>query len=544
MFEQQRQQQPKTTSSSKSSSWAMPSFFRELIEPEVRTRESLPAPPAGMEWTLTSSRQWQLVKTTQPTTTTPTPTMATTSPPPSSSKTTLPPVSPAPIPAVSQRGEEQEPFDEPQQQQQQQQPTTTSLPPRRNHSIPSRTNSSSGNGSYRSRNSVTGAGSYCCDNHTVHTNHCGSSGEDWEYLSDRQLSSQSGVLVSPGSPHRGKLAHGSTGGGSVRSITTIEATNHQNSHGTALRPPLSVPNVCSGLASIPSNNSYQIQRTASNTSTIDSNADDGVLGPAGLGVLGVDYVEHVVLPTDTLQGICLAYKISSTQLKMANHFSGSNLCLAPKRLVIPISKSAFRRGYLRVQDTDAKEYKLHAFLAEFAATTTSHNNNASTTATSNVINMTMVEARGYLELADWDLAAAIASAKSDLRRHHNGHDNDHDDMDGEWDDVASLRSNNSLKSSQSSSSSSVAKGRSGEIHISGRVVRGAGLKHYPQSALLASAVQRHQQQQRQQYKPPSLLDKNVSAEDLRNAASQHAQYGVELLPVRRSMSSSRASSSS
>jgi LysM repeat protein len=76
-------------------------------------------------------------------------------------------------------------------------------------------------------------------------------------------------------------------------------------------------------------------------------------------------VYHVVLPTDTLQGICLAYKISTTQLRQANHFSGSSLVLAPKKLVVPISKQALRQGYIRIQDTDTTEYKIHAFLAEF-----------------------------------------------------------------------------------------------------------------------------------------------------------------------------------
>ena len=39
--------------------------------------------------------------------------------------------------------------------------------------------------------------------------------------------------------------------------------------------------------------------------------------------------------------------------------------LAPKKLVIPLSKKALRSGFIRVQDTDAKEYKLYSFLAEF-----------------------------------------------------------------------------------------------------------------------------------------------------------------------------------
>jgi hypothetical protein len=101
-----------------------------------------------------------------------------------------------------------------------------------------------------------------------------------------------------------------------------------------------------------------MQRTQS-SSTIDST--DNALGPSGKGILGVDYVEHIVLPTDTLQGICLAYKCSAMNLRRANGFS--TLALAPKKLVVPISKKV--KGCIRVQDTDAKEYKVYAFMAEF-----------------------------------------------------------------------------------------------------------------------------------------------------------------------------------
>ena len=142
--------------------------------------------------------------------------------------------------------------------------------------------------------------------------------------------------------------------GSVRSINTLDQDHSHNSStngggGGGGGPP-----------------SFKIQRTHSN-STIDSNEcnDGGLLGPSGKGVLGVDYVEHVILPTDTLQGICIAYKISMTRLRQANHFSGNSLLLAPKKLVIPISKNALKSGFIRVQDTDAKEYKLYSFLAEF-----------------------------------------------------------------------------------------------------------------------------------------------------------------------------------
>lgn len=107
---------------------------------------------------------------------------------------------------------------------------------------------------------------------------------------------------------------------------------------------------------------YRVQRTHS-SSTIDST--EGTLNSHVTGVLGVDYVEHVIiLPTDTFQGICLAYKISATRLRQVNHFSGSNLSIAPKKLIIPLTKKALRSGFIRVQDKETQEYKLHAFLAE------------------------------------------------------------------------------------------------------------------------------------------------------------------------------------
>lgn len=102
----------------------------------------------------------------------------------------------------------------------------------------------------------------------------------------------------------------------------------------------------------------------------------------------------VILPDDTLPGICLAYKISASRLKRANHFSGESLQLAPKRLIIPISQKAIAQGYLRVQDTDSNEYKLHAFQAEFP-------------------NLGLAEARAYLELSDWSLPEACQSARED-----------------------------------------------------------------------------------------------------------------------------------
>ncbi|KAL3905334.1 MAG: hypothetical protein SGARI_004511, partial [Bacillariaceae sp.] len=47
------------------------------------------------------------------------------------------------------------------------------------------------------------------------------------------------------------------------------------------------------------------------------------------------YLEHLVQPTDTFEGICVRYKLTPSELRRANHFSGSNLQLAPNPLKIP-----------------------------------------------------------------------------------------------------------------------------------------------------------------------------------------------------------------
>lgn len=50
-----------------------------------------------------------------------------------------------------------------------------------------------------------------------------------------------------------------------------------------------------------------------------------------------EYIEHIVQPTDTLQGICLAYKVSAMRLKKENSFTGNSLQFAPNKLLIPVN---------------------------------------------------------------------------------------------------------------------------------------------------------------------------------------------------------------
>lgn len=123
---------------------------------------------------------------------------------------------------------------------------------------------------------------------------------------------------------------------------------------------------------------------------------------------GEQYMEHVVLPTDTLQGLCLAYKISATRLRMENSFSGNSLQMAPKKLRIPTHITT-PGIMIRTQDKSSKEYKLYAFCAE--------------------TNMELVEAKAYLDLSNWDLEEAVRSAKEDDGWNLRGVD-DGDGVDG------------------------------------------------------------------------------------------------------------------
>ena len=73
-------------------------------------------------------------------------------------------------------------------------------------------------------------------------------------------------------------------------------------------------------------------------------------------------ITHKVLSTDTIQGICLRYKISPHELRKANHFTGDNLHLAPETLIIPTrTKVIINTG----ESTDKgirKELKISHFL--------------------------------------------------------------------------------------------------------------------------------------------------------------------------------------
>lgn len=133
-------------------------------------------------------------------------------------------------------------------------------------------------------------------------------------------------------------------------------------------------------------NESKIKREVKETSSSSSSDDNKEVE------VEVNYLEHVVLPCDTFQGICLNYKISPTKLRQANNFSGSNLSLAPKKLKIPIDGKNVLK--IKTQDQNSKVFKIHSLINEFP-------------------DMSNSEARAYLEISDWKLGDARQEAKGD-----------------------------------------------------------------------------------------------------------------------------------
>jgi len=158
-------------------------------------------------------------------------------------------------------------------------------------------------------------------------------------------------------------------------------------------------------------------------------------------------VEHWIQPSDTFQGICLQYGITSTQLRQANYgFSGTNLSLAPNPLKIlnPLKRPPGT-------PTSTMKIRLTSNVGT-TTTTTTHDNNGEDnddndqkpqsslkenpylrslailyflrrsaeqhppTTKQQHPPLAETEARCYLELNEWDVSAALEQYWKDLQR--------------------------------------------------------------------------------------------------------------------------------
>lgn len=105
------------------------------------------------------------------------------------------------------------------------------------------------------------------------------------------------------------------------------------------------------------------------------------------------YYEHIILPSDTFQGICLQYKVIPTKLRQLNKFSGNSLSLAPKKLIIP--KLLHALGSIRVQDRTTEEYKIHYIMSCFEF-------------------IDYKESKEYCEIHEWDTQKVVECISHDF----------------------------------------------------------------------------------------------------------------------------------
>mmetsp|Transcript_17650 Transcript_17650/g.23236 ORF Transcript_17650/g.23236 Transcript_17650/m.23236 type:complete len:258 (+) Transcript_17650:72-845(+) len=105
---------------------------------------------------------------------------------------------------------------------------------------------------------------------------------------------------------------------------------------------------------------------------------------------GKDFVEHIILPSDTLIGICLRYKVTKRELQKCNNFFGDNFRLCHK-LIIPIKDGA---SAVKLQQM-TPEIKIKLFQNESG--------------------LGVEEAKFYLEMADWHVQRALKQCSEDKR---------------------------------------------------------------------------------------------------------------------------------
>ena len=116
-----------------------------------------------------------------------------------------------------------------------------------------------------------------------------------------------------------------------------------------------------------------------------------------------DFLLHYVQPSDTLQGLCLRYGITPLSLRQVNKFSGSNLIMAPKTLIIPLTRQDNKATtFMNEKEVkNDKDAKINQFLFTF------RNNQASSM-------VGRKEALAYLDMNDGNLEMAIQDAKDDF----------------------------------------------------------------------------------------------------------------------------------
>lgn len=149
-----------------------------------------------------------------------------------------------------------------------------------------------------------------------------------------------------------------------------------------------------------------VLKTAVVNDTTSKNSDSDTVATTGsdedsppVPLLGKDYVVHTVLPSDTFSGICLRYKVKAVTLRRVNQFSGTNLALAPSKLLIPLGNGVSLEN-LKLQDTSSNEYKMQLVLNQFPR-------------------LAAAERKAYLDMNEWNVEETLKEIRQDTEWENN-----------------------------------------------------------------------------------------------------------------------------
>ncbi|CAM9528659.1 unnamed protein product, partial [Hapterophycus canaliculatus] len=109
-----------------------------------------------------------------------------------------------------------------------------------------------------------------------------------------------------------------------------------------------------------------------------------------------EFLEHVILPDDTLAGICLKYKVKDRELRKLNGFVGDHFRMCDSLLV----PNRFAPGQQPIQGAVGKQPMTQEDMMQVFR-------KASRLGTE--------ETKFYLESSGWDLAKALAEWRAEVR---------------------------------------------------------------------------------------------------------------------------------
>lgn len=141
----------------------------------------------------------------------------------------------------------------------------------------------------------------------------------------------------------------------------------------------------------------------------------GESNPVGNLSTCVDDSHHELKPTDTLQGLCLRYGVTATELRRANKIlSGEDLRLWPKQLVIPAKKSrgGKAKGKERTREEQVVDFVHHFEHKQRMRSLRRKMSDRVEDEDSQPLGSS--EARAYLEMNDWVMEEAIRDAEEAL----------------------------------------------------------------------------------------------------------------------------------